>query len=504
MRLQSLIPTIPSDLVAALEACGVRTEADLLFSGTPIDILQRLPPGTVSLADLKTYITLVAQSTSAPGVQGNELYEQELHRRRDCDTDITCGVNELDALVGGFGNGRVFEISGDRGSGKTTLVLQIALRLLVAQRETSVLWMDTIGDFSVERTSQVAQQFHGEGSSTVLERLRVSVVLNIEAAHILLEHLEASLNVTQGHQSNPVSVSRIRLVVIDSVTPLLAPPLSAVSSQGHAIMTTFMQHLRTLARSYYLAFLVSICTFHIIFSDALEVVNNTSASPLHNSLSVFPSTTRKPALGPSFTFLTDCTIWLARREDMMDAEAGESMHAVEIFKSRATVRNYGFTIRLSFLLEPNLAIKHVVHVQNSEWSFAFGDMNMTRFGVNRWSSLSNTFLSRANRVTGKGRVDSHTGSLFEHSSLTRFLRIGLSSLHFSAPHPGFNLRCLPPTHNMHRSLGYLTTSVIIGAQVTGRLRGKIIVLSPIIALLLPAVRVGTPDTRTVHASHLSI
>ncbi|KAH0833104.1 hypothetical protein J3R83DRAFT_12097 [Lanmaoa asiatica] len=195
MRLQSLIPTIPSDLVAVLEACGIRTEADLLFSGTPIDILQRIPPAVVSLADLKTYIGLVAEHASPRGIRGDELYTEELQRRRDYDTDITCGVDELDALVSGFGNGRVFEISGDRGSGKTSLVLQIALRLLAAHREASILWMDTTGDFSVERTSRVAQQLDGEGSSTVLERLQVSLVLNIETAHTLLEDLEFSLTV---------------------------------------------------------------------------------------------------------------------------------------------------------------------------------------------------------------------------------------------------------------------------------------------------------------------
>lgn len=71
--------------------------------------------------------------------------------------------------------------------------------------------MDTTGDFSVERTSQVAQQLDGEvtipafislnqsedleDSSTVLERLQVSLVLNIETAHTLLEDLESSLTV---------------------------------------------------------------------------------------------------------------------------------------------------------------------------------------------------------------------------------------------------------------------------------------------------------------------
>lgn len=186
MRLQSLIPTIPSDLVATLEACGIRTDADILFSGTPIDILQRLPPGVISLADLKRYIALVAESASARGISGDELYTEELQRRHAHDMDITCGVEELDALVNGFGGGRVLEISGDRGSGKTVwttqvhhhisqprnqlLVSQVALRLLAAHREASVLWMDTTGDFSAERTGRIAQELFGEVTITALVR----------------------------------------------------------------------------------------------------------------------------------------------------------------------------------------------------------------------------------------------------------------------------------------------------------------------------------------------
>ena len=228
MRLHSLVPTIPDDLVATLEACGIRTDVDLLFFGTPIDILQKLPPGVVSLADLKTCIRLVAESASARGIPGDALYAEQLQQRHEHDIDMTCGVDELDALVSGFGGGRVFEISGDRGSGKTVcnrrdsiatflnhdeklLVSQIALRLLMAYRETSVLWMDTTGDFSVERTRQMAQRLGGEvtvhcfhchrpteypkNSSVVLERLQVSLVLNIETARVLLEELESSLTV---------------------------------------------------------------------------------------------------------------------------------------------------------------------------------------------------------------------------------------------------------------------------------------------------------------------
>ncbi|KIK99168.1 hypothetical protein PAXRUDRAFT_823068 [Paxillus rubicundulus Ve08.2h10] len=314
MRLQSLIPTIPNDFVAALESCGIKTDIDLLFSGTTIEVLQRLPPGVVTLADLEKYTGLVAESASAPGIRGDKQYADELRRHHEEATDLASGVGELDALVGGFGNSRVFEISGEKGSGKTALALQIALRLLVAHTQASVLWMDTTGDFSVERTTQVARQLDGEGSATALERLQVSLVLNIESAQAVLEDLRYSLAVS-------ALEPRVYLVVIDTVTPLLGPSLSAISSHGHAMMTAFMQHLRTLARTYSLTFLV---------------MNNTAASTPHNPISAFSSTSRKPALGPSFMFLTDCTLWLANHGAADNAEAGSTTHVAEVFRSRTT------------------------------------------------------------------------------------------------------------------------------------------------------------------------
>lgn len=144
----------------------------------------------------------------------------------------------------------------------------------------------------------------------------------------------------QGYQANTLPSPRVRLVIIDSVTPLLAPSLSAVSSHGHAIMTTFMQHLRSMARSYYLASLVSDYTPHMASCNSLEVVNNTAGSPQNP-----PSTTRKPALGPSFTFLTDCTLWLARRDTATNADAGSSTHVAEILRSRSTVRVHDLATR---------------------------------------------------------------------------------------------------------------------------------------------------------------
>ena len=64
-------------------------------------------------------------------------------------------------------------------------------------------------------------------SATALERLQVSLAFDIEAVHEVLEELRHSLTIAQrdGGQGT-------RCVVIDSITSLLGPMLSATSSQG--------------------------------------------------------------------------------------------------------------------------------------------------------------------------------------------------------------------------------------------------------------------------------
>lgn len=117
---------------------------------------------------------------------------------------------------------------------------------------------------------------------------------------------------------------------------------------GHAIMTSFMRQLRSLARTYSLSILVRGKTFTRAYShlNLLKVLNGTSASAPHNPQSAFLTTTRKPALGPTFTFMTDATLWLAKRHQhpggtggLAAQESGDN-YVAELFRSRTMVCVY--------------------------------------------------------------------------------------------------------------------------------------------------------------------
>jgi len=217
--------------------------------------------------------------------------------------------------------GRLIEVSGDKGSGKTSLLLQLVLHHLVYHLQSSVLWIDTTGDFSAVRAAEILELYDVPGASLALERLQVSVAFEVDAVHEVLEELRLSL-------SNPRF--RTRAIVVDSVTPLFGPLLSPVSSQGHAIMTGFMRQLRAFAQ---------------FFSMTVFVANASAAfTPfVPGSVSNNPNI-RKPALGPSFTFLTDATLWLAVSGDDTGIEC--TKHVAQVYRSKVTVSQVYRTFKI--------------------------------------------------------------------------------------------------------------------------------------------------------------
>ncbi|KAF8905060.1 P-loop containing nucleoside triphosphate hydrolase protein [Gymnopilus junonius] len=272
MRLSSLVPTIPANLVASLEANGIRTDVDLLYAAPAFEIYKRLPAKTVTLQELLEYISIVASLSAAPGISGFELYQLDQVKKPEDDV-LRSGNTDLDVFVHGL-NGRVIEISGDRGSGKSTLALSFTLHSIGSSSHTSAVWIDTTGEFSPGGAAAILA--HAKIAETALERIQVSFAFDIETAQMVIEDLI--------HRDDP----NLRFVVVDCITPLLGPLLSAVSAYGHAVMTEFMQQLQSFSRN---------------SGATVLVVNNTAAKG--------PDTLdRKPALGPSFVLMTDTTLWL--------------------------------------------------------------------------------------------------------------------------------------------------------------------------------------------------
>ncbi|GLB40569.1 putative P-loop containing nucleoside triphosphate hydrolase protein [Lyophyllum shimeji] len=313
MRLAGLVPSISAELVSCLDKLGIRTDTDLVFRPI-IEVYRQLPPGIVALRDLENVVTRVTELASAPAMSGADMLKLEMQADTKAPV-LSSGIDHLDRLLGGFGGRRVIEIAGDKQSGKTTLALNIVLRHLAEFRHGRAVWLDTTGDFSVEQATEVLKSLHTEAASTALERLQVSLAFDIEAAYNVLEELESFLTPSASPENH------LWCIVIDAITPLLGPLLSAVSAQGHSTMTSFMRQLRTVAQRH---------------SCPILVINNATLINPRDTANL--SAARKPALGPSFAFLTDATLWLETTGDeaVHDHDREYTVRSAEVLRSKTT------------------------------------------------------------------------------------------------------------------------------------------------------------------------
>lgn len=120
MRLRSLIPSLPAELLTLLEQCGIRTDSDLLYSGSPIDVLALLPASSATLSELERLIGTVLDKVAAPGVSAAEILGKQADH-----ANVRTGIPEVDELINGLGGPCVLEVSGAKRSGKTVSGLDI-------------------------------------------------------------------------------------------------------------------------------------------------------------------------------------------------------------------------------------------------------------------------------------------------------------------------------------------------------------------------------------------
>ncbi|KIJ51550.1 hypothetical protein M422DRAFT_203822 [Sphaerobolus stellatus SS14] len=336
MNLTTLLEgsSISRELQEALASCGINTAQDLIFAQTQ-HILSRLPAGVATPQDITNAKNLVSELSAAPGIRGDELFRRDAEGERTREACLS-GVKELDSLLGGFGKYETIEIAGGNKSSKTGLVMNVVLRDLANYPDHRALWLDVGGEFAIERAANILELHSGPGSATAFDRLSIVTCFNIAEAHEALNDLRVSLS------SKEEGEPHLRFLVFDTLTPLLAPLLSATSSQGHAVMVTFMRMIGSLARNY---------------SFTCLVTNTASQSLPRNPYSAFPTTTSKPALGPTFMFMTDDTLWLSDAMHIVDQgklEAGCRVFVAEVLRSHSTFSQTwcAFVLRKGISLEP--------------------------------------------------------------------------------------------------------------------------------------------------------
>ncbi|KAL7736794.1 hypothetical protein ACLKA6_015636 [Drosophila palustris] len=168
------------------------------------------------------------------------------------------GIEEVDKLLDSIGQplrpGRVWELYGETGVGKTELLHTLAVNFVGKYRDRhQVLFIDTKRDFDSERVQEILlnRELDKEAIKSYTNAINVVESISVQS---LIETLETMLEKLSASDD---TVSRIKLVLIDSLAAsFILFRSSHERNQGRSYLTKLAMLLRTLACQYDIAFVL--------------------------------------------------------------------------------------------------------------------------------------------------------------------------------------------------------------------------------------------------------
>ncbi|NWX48093.1 RA51D protein, partial [Steatornis caripensis] len=274
-----LCPGLTEEMIHLLRANGVRTVVDFVSSDLE-DVAQKCSLSYKALVAVRR--VLLAQFSAFPA-SGADLYEE----LKSSTAILPTGSPSLDQLLdSGLYTGEVTELMGAPGSGKTQVCLGIAASVSLGLKQ-HVVFLDSTGGFTASRLYQMLQaQAKDEEEQAALQRIQVVRVFDIYEMLSALQELRDRLS-----QQVMSSMGPLKIVVIDSVSAVIYPLLGCKQSEGLAIMMQLARELKTLAREFSLAVVVT-----------NQVTRDSSTGLL------------KPALGRSWSFVPSTRVLLESKE----------------------------------------------------------------------------------------------------------------------------------------------------------------------------------------------
>ncbi|NWI94838.1 RA51D protein, partial [Pitta sordida] len=298
-----LCPGLTEDMIQLLRANGIRTVVDFVSSDLE-DTAQKCSLSYKALVAVRR--VLLAQFSAFPA-NGADLYEE----LKSSTAILPTGSPSLDQLLdSGLYTGEVTELMGAPGSGKTQVCLGIAASVSLTLKQ-HVLFLDSTGGFTASRLyqmlrAQTEDEEEQASSPELLEALqRIQVVRVFDVYEVLsaLQELRDRLS-----QQVVSSTGPLKIVVIDSVSAVIYPLLGGRQSEGLAIMMQLARELKTLAREFSLAVVVT-----------NQVTRDSGTGPL------------KPALGRSWSFVPSSRVLLETKEATW--EKGTTRRSASLAKS---------------------------------------------------------------------------------------------------------------------------------------------------------------------------
>ncbi|NXR31762.1 RA51D protein, partial [Zosterops hypoxanthus] len=292
-----LCPGLTEDMIQLLRANGIRTVVDFVSSDLE-DVARKCSLSYKALVAVRR--VLLAQFSAFPA-NGADLYEE----LKSSTAILPTGSPSLDQLLdSGLYTGEVTELMGAPGSGKTQVCLGIAASVSLGLKQ-HVLFLDSTGGFTASRLYQMLQaQTEDEEEQAILGRLRLCFVLQLEALQRIqvvrvfnIYEVLRALQELRDRLSQQVvsSMGPLKMVLLDSVSAVIYPLLGGRQSEGLALMMQLSRELKTLAREFSLAVVVT-----------NQVTRDSSSGPL------------KPALGRSWSFVPSTRVLLESKEATWD------------------------------------------------------------------------------------------------------------------------------------------------------------------------------------------
>ncbi|NWZ81914.1 RA51D protein, partial [Poecile atricapillus] len=300
-----LCPGLTEEMLQLLRANGIRTVVDFVSSDLE-DVAQKCSLSYKALVAVRR--VLLAQFSAFPA-NGADLYEE----LKSSTAILPTGSPSLDQLLdSGLYTGELTELMGAPGSGKTQVCLGIAASVSLGLKQ-HVLFLDSTGGFTASRLYQIlrAQTEDEEEQARLcfvlqleaLQRVQVVRVFNIYELLGALQELRDRLS-----QQAVSSVGPLKVVLLDSVSAVIYPVLGGRQSEGLALMMQLSRELKTLAREFSLAVVVT-----------NQVTRDSSTGQL------------KPALGRSWSFVPSTRVLLESRE--ANWERASTQRAASLAKS---------------------------------------------------------------------------------------------------------------------------------------------------------------------------
>ncbi|NXE10999.1 RA51D protein, partial [Lophotis ruficrista] len=291
-----LCPGLTEEMIQLFRANGIRTVVDFVSSDLE-EVAQKCSLSYKALVAVRR--VLLAQFSAFPA-NGADLYEE----LKSSTAILPTGNPSLDQLLdSGLYTGELMELMGAPGSGKTQVCLGIAASVCLSLKQ-HVLFLDSTGGFTASRLYEMLRaRAEDEEEQAALQRIQVVRVFDIYEMLSALQELRDRLS-----QQVLSSVGPLKVVVIDSVSAVIYPLLGGKQSEGVAIMMQLARELKTLAREFSLAVVVT-----------NQVTRDSSTGPL------------KPALGRSWSFMPSTRVLLESKETTW--EKGTTQRVASLAKS---------------------------------------------------------------------------------------------------------------------------------------------------------------------------